>query len=214
MTWMVIRAAMSVLIKVQTRISLFRLQVVLLLADAERARQHPHNTRWDKIWIPHAEVATVEVVFEPTFPMLLECICVVHSVFPAMVSACASSTPAPQARSGISTKSDPNAKGFGRRRALTCHRCDGRGSRPSCSAAHFYLSSRAHPSKASSLFEAVWKFWQRHFSKSWYKCGKIADVRFSRFLGHFYMHSVLRLRLASRLGLGGKQGIVTMPSLL
>ena len=116
------------------------------------------------------------------------------------MSACASSLPAPQARSGISTKSDPNAKGFGRRRALTCHRGDGRGSRPSCSAAHFYLSSRAHPSKASSLFEAVWKFWQRHFSKSWYKCGKIADVRFSRFLGHFYMHSVLKLSAAEESG--------------
>ena len=30
----------------------------------------------------------------------------------AVVSACASSLPAPQARSGISTKSDSNAKGF------------------------------------------------------------------------------------------------------
>ena len=76
---------MSVLIKVQTRISLFRLQVVLLLADAERARQHPHITTRAgmKFGYHMLRQEAVEVVFEPIFPVLLECIRVVHCLLPS-----------------------------------------------------------------------------------------------------------------------------------
>ena len=85
MTWMVILAAISVLINVQTRISVFLLHLGLLLADTERARQHPHITTRAgmKFGYHMLRQETVEVVFEPIFPVLLECIRVVHCLLPS-----------------------------------------------------------------------------------------------------------------------------------
>ena len=100
---------------------------------------------------------------------------------PADVSACASSPqrrrPAPE----FPRKTITNDPGICRQRALTCHSADGRGSSPSRCAAHFYLSSPRYQSKARGTFEGVWKLRNGEFLNSWYKCGKMADVRFCHF---------------------------------